>query len=52
MDPLIEHRDGNCEHLNEKRLTLKAPYKGDLERSAMCVKRLAALAAAMAPRLA
>ena len=29
-----------------------APKKGDLERSATCVRRLAALAAAMAPRLA
>ena len=29
-----------------------APKKGDLEPSATCVKRLAALAAAMAPRLA
>jgi len=29
-----------------------APKKGDLEHSATCVKRLAGLAAAMAPRLA
>jgi transposase len=29
-----------------------APKKGDLEPSATCVKHLAALAAAMAPRLA
>jgi len=32
MVPSIEHRDGNCEHLNEKRLTLKAPYKGVIEQ--------------------
>ena len=32
MVPSIEHRDGNYEHLNEKRLTLKAPYKGVIEQ--------------------